>query len=1278
MLQMELVRRAAAGRLAEILGSDWIEHDKRARIIGLHRHAQRVAEHLAPDTREALEAYAAGINHYLRTAAERVVFTVGEHTWTPEPWTVADSIAVWMRFSEFFDRSWEQEVTALRNAGGGVPYERRGFRVIDKEAAVVTEADFARTNPEAYRRLKARSLQSTGSARTAESAWEGLQASHAWAVSGERTVTGKPLLESDPQIPVTLPSLWYEIHLHGETFNARGIGVPGAPGFLVGWNEHLAWGATALGSDNVDLFLERLDPEGKAYAYQGDWLPLQTRVERIDVLGAEPVYITVRETHHAPLVDDLLPNRRRGEHFSLHYVVTQELHTSIDGLLAMMRATDWESFKEGLRRYHSPGLHIVYADVYGNIGYHTAAAIPIRQGVYGLPQVGWTGEEEWAGYIPFDELPQSLNPERGFVASANHLPVGDWYPYNLTVASSGHNPRSLRLYELLSERDDFSVDVFEREVHRDNVSPVARDFIDLARRLRERNLLTPQAARVLDVFDAWDGRMIEGDPQSELGEVLLATMHRSLGDIPGTERLAARFGGGFPGIIHLLRVVRDEHERNEASPWDEDVARWMSVLLEQIGTQARRQAVREAQPQRMLYQTNLEGFGSLNPAADRLMPELTTVFVDTIWSQAGNSYTQIVDLSDIDNSRAVLPPGISENPSSPHYFDQVDLWVRGATRPAPLSRDAVMEYAESVQTIRFQPDSKAKDILFGNVVNTPAFSSQRRGVSELEPGFVESDFLRLFDYATRDVLNEPLHATWFEFIPDYAVKVFRWAREANPDAILLINEFDVLSERGARQYAAYVRDLLSKGAPIDAIGIQAHIVEPIEADELRRALDIVAAVGLPIHITELSIPSSGPMGRQSRQTWSEDDQAAYLQTFLEVVTAHPAVEAVTFWGLWDGDVWRDSTGLISTDGRLKPAMAVLEKFVGRESVPSTQGKARERAYLEPPDGYIYHGTSPHLPDVEAYITALGDPAIFPAVEGMHAAVPGTRPQFLERHVRDFLERVREAGRIPHLSFSLSIGDGEPVDDIIALTDTYDDLIRSIGRIIRDFGDPVFIRIGFEFNGSWNRYHPGLYPKAFRKFVDLLREEGAANFATIWCYEPDGPGDFDAIGPDGEYIWYPGDDYVDWFGIDLFQHGHFVASDDANRRGRQEAARWARVQESTYERTKRFLAMAEKHGKPVFLSEVAAVDVHFTPDHLDPDFADGKSDWELWFEPFFALLAEYPQIKGFNYMSQDYRNTKYAAEGWGDVRIQINSYILERWKEALRDERFIHAGRMIEQ
>ena len=318
------------------------------------------------------------------------------------------------------------------------------------------------------------------------------------------------------------------------------------------------------------------------------------------------------------------------------------------------------------------------------------------------------------------------------------------------------------------------------------------------------------------------------------------------------------------------------------------------------------------------------------------------------------------------------------------------------------------------------------------------------------------------------------------------------------------------------------------------------------------------------------------------------------------------------------------------------------------------------APLEPPDGRMYHGTSPSPLDVDPYVVSLGDTSVRPAVEGMHGGVPGTRLENMDRNTRDYLARLRNAGRIPHLSYSMSIGEGQAVDDVIAQSDTYDEQIRIVGRAIRDYGDPVFVRIGFEFNGSWNNYHPGQYPVAFRKFVDLLRAEGADNIVTIWCYEPDAPDDFDAVGTDGQPLWYPGDKYVDWFGIDLFNSRHFVPGGDREEPG-------------PYQRTLRFLDMARQRGKPVFLSELAAVDAHITPDSQDPGFVDGQADWAKWFEPFFAFLEAHPEIKGFNYMSQDYRGTQYEVHGWGNSRIQDNSYIKERWVEQLRDPRFIHAA-----
>jgi len=696
MFQMELSRRKVAGTLSEIYGKDLLESDKLMRTLGLYKHAQEIAANLQGDTKDILKAYADGVNYYLETHFDSLNPAFHEIGIVPDPWTVADSIAVWMRVSERFDRSWQNEVTALRN------YEQRlrsGLiqdpAVIDNSAAIVTESDFLRTDPDAYRRLMER--ESRESSEWME--WDSIKASHAWTVSGSKTLTDGPLLESDPQIAVTLPSLWYEIHLSGGSYNARGICVAGSPGFLIGWNEDLAWGATALGSDNSDLFQEKLSRDGSMFLFGESWYPLQSHTEVISVRNEDPVEITVYTTIHGPLVDEFVKGVGPTEHFSLKYVAIEELNTPITGMLAMMRSRNWEEFTGGLNDYMFPGIHVVYADVSGNIGYYTAAAIPIRSGKPGLPQIGWTSDEEWNGYVPFDELPHVLNPSSGFVASANHLPVGDWYPYSLTIGTggTGHNPRSMRLYELMDDRNDFTFESFS-EIHRDNVSAIARDFLSLADILSERNLLSQNSTRLLKTLIDWDYRLLENSRTADVAETIVQVMHRSLRPNTLTALLASKYGGGHAGNIFLLRSALEEFERTQKLPDEEELAVWVNQILE-ASAGSLREPVSQVRKAVMVYQTNLEGLPSIYPDANRIMPDLVTTSGNTIWSQLGNSYTQIVDLSNIDNSRAFLPPGVSEDPRSPHFFDQVELWVAGETRPAPLSREEVMKYAESIETL---------------------------------------------------------------------------------------------------------------------------------------------------------------------------------------------------------------------------------------------------------------------------------------------------------------------------------------------------------------------------------------------------------------------------------------------------------------------------------------------------------------------------------------------------------------------------------------------------
>jgi len=329
--------------------------------------------------------------------------------------------------------------------------------------------------------------------------------------------------------------------------------------------------------------------------------------------------------------------------------------------------------------------------------------------------------------------------------------------------------------------------------------------------------------------------------------------------------------------------------------------------------------------------------------------------------------------------------------------------------------------------------------------------------------------------------------------------------------------------------------------------------------------------------------------------------------------------------------------------------------VGSMSAGSTAEPGR--ALFEPPDGRIYHGAAPDPAVVDGYIAGLGDASIAPLLEGVHLGIGGTSGrQRVSDTIREWLARVREAGRVPHLSLSLT-ADGAPIDVAIATSTDYD---AALAAVVAEYGDPLFIRIGFEFNGAWNGYTPGVYPIAYRKTVEAFRAAGVDHAAYIWCYEPDGPNDFDAL-IDGEPAWYPGDDVVDWFGLDLFGAEHFDPV-HAGRPGRPTA----------YDKSIRFLEMADLHDKPVMLSETAPAKAHLTADADDPGLVDGRADWDVWFDRFFAFMVDHPRIKGFLYMNHDYRGTVYErTNGWGDCRIEINSAILDRYRTILRDPRFIH-------
>ncbi|MEO2033682.1 MAG: penicillin acylase family protein, partial [Planctomycetaceae bacterium] len=421
LLQMTLIRRKAQGRLSEILGPGEnnrnVESDTLSRTLNVAENARRELTVMDPTDRANLHAFAAGINRCMEHRKRRLPPLFEKLGGHPAPWSADHSLAIWMRLAVDFDRAWRAEVKAKRQFENNpdayrVDETRRNQApAIDDAAAIVSEQEFRRSWPATYDKLMNHAQKKKRAAFFHPlPPPQSIKASHNWVVSGQRSTTGKPILGGKPQLTVQNPNTTYEIHMTGGRYNVRGMTWPGEPAFLVGFNERCSWAATAMNTDGGDLFEETINPQNpNQYQFRNEWLEFTHRQERIEVKEGPTIELDIRESIHGPVVNHLVEGEQPGEVFTLKSTYAPAKTSSINGMLKMMRAKDWDSFRDGMRDYVAPGAHIVYGDVDGNIGYQSLAQIPTRDFKITLPRNGSSGKDEWE-MLPFEFMPSILNP----------------------------------------------------------------------------------------------------------------------------------------------------------------------------------------------------------------------------------------------------------------------------------------------------------------------------------------------------------------------------------------------------------------------------------------------------------------------------------------------------------------------------------------------------------------------------------------------------------------------------------------------------------------------------------------------------------------------------------------------------------------------------------------------------------------------------------------------------------------------------------------------------
>ncbi|UCG46807.1 MAG: penicillin acylase family protein [Phycisphaerales bacterium] len=738
--QMYYNLRIIQGRLAELIGNvkigatrqnphgrnSALRSDIKMRTIGYYRTARQVADNLDAETLRLLQAYSDGINNYVNSHPDKLLYLFEKLDLQPEPWTPAACIVSWWRLGLFFsgdglrDMGPYYEITEGRTrvltfdpTDSVGPLRNRPVR---DDASVIQRSDVPeewarKVTDYAIEHNLVRKVRTTPTGRSPR----GPRFSHAWVVGGKKTTDGCAVLVSDPQTPVRNPSLFYEFHLSGETFNARGIGVAGSPIILIGFSKHVAWGMTALGADQADLFVLRTDPNHPGrYFFDGEWLDMNVRNEEIKVKDARSQTITVRQTHIGPVVTPLATQVRTGDEVALKSIpICETNRDTFQAALRMMRAKNVSQFLKATEAWRFPSANCVSGDRSGNTAFKTILALPIRSRHALLEgQAAHDGSDsnmDWQEILPSELLPQVVNPAQGWFVSANHRPIASFYPLpmGISTGSLGDTDRSWRLKETIRMKEIFRPeDVLE--MHYDTVSPIKRDIVKLGYHLRDviKYSLGDETLNALAYLEPWHANGAKSKMSvkgTEILNIMPLAFRRNFA-------AAAIYGGGLSGLCNMLQTVDSRIAENPNAPLIEEEAEYINLILRAAWRYAKanygddpnkwqQQAGAKLLRTKLPYFSTLDGFGSLDEDQDLTVPSLDCIDGGTIQSQLAQSYTQYVPLSNADQSLALLPIGQSEHPDSPYRISGYQLWSKGKLRPAPLSWREARRFVKSQKAL---------------------------------------------------------------------------------------------------------------------------------------------------------------------------------------------------------------------------------------------------------------------------------------------------------------------------------------------------------------------------------------------------------------------------------------------------------------------------------------------------------------------------------------------------------------------------------------------------
>jgi len=649
--QMDALRRVAAGRLAEVVGAAALETDHEARRLRMERIAERDAALLPAQDRAVMAAYARGVNAFLETHRHSLPLEFSLLRYDPRPWSVKDSLLIGLYMYRGLTSTWRKELQKAALLEGG-------------DAAKVNFLFPDRADGEVH------------------------PGSNAWVLGGARTASGRPLLANDPHLDYSIPGIWHVVHLKAPGLDVMGVALPGMPCVILGHNDRIGWGVTNLQFDVQDLYVERLDPQSGAYVFAGKLEQARLEREIISVKGGPPVQFAQWVTRHGPVF-------REGNHFLALRWTAAEPGFAFP-FLDLDRARNFQEFTAALARYPGPGQNFVYADVDGNIGYQATGRLPIRRAFDGsVPVDGSTGEYEWEGFIPFDQLPRAYNPASAIIVTANQNPFPESYPYR--VGGNFSAPyRSAQIYNLLTRRTGWraqEIAAVQRDVYSGFCELLARQIVAAYDR---RGMASPRLAGAVKILRSWNGQM-EGGAAPMIVTLAFDQLRKAVAERASPGKGAdydVPMGVGIdsvqmapPAIEKLLR----ERPKDWFADYDQLLLRVFLDAMEEGGR------IQGGDVSKWDYERYNQLFiahpvGSRLPLVGKYFnigpveQSGSTTTVKQTTRRMGPSMRMAVDFAGLDKSLLILPAGESGQILSGHYKDQWEAWQQGRGFPMQFGK----------------------------------------------------------------------------------------------------------------------------------------------------------------------------------------------------------------------------------------------------------------------------------------------------------------------------------------------------------------------------------------------------------------------------------------------------------------------------------------------------------------------------------------------------------------------------------------------------------------